>query len=245
MIELPGPGEIGVNTYPFMPVDLYCERTSPEFWAEPVNALTNLVFVAAGLWGVSEVRKRRTGTAAEVLCWWVVVIGIGSGVFHTFANRLTIWADVIPIATFTFAYTLFNLRRFMRLPWSWAIAIFVGFYSLAGLATYVVPDWLRLATNGSTGYLPPFLALILFGILCIRAGSPAGRYNIAAACIFACAVTFRMIDPLVCDTFPLGTHFLWHTLNGIMLGVVLAAVARYGEPLPESQRPRVRLTPAA
>ena len=28
-------------------VDLYCERTSPVFWAEPVNALTNLAFFLA------------------------------------------------------------------------------------------------------------------------------------------------------------------------------------------------------
>ncbi|TGT81791.1 hypothetical protein EN804_32725 [Mesorhizobium sp. M8A.F.Ca.ET.161.01.1.1] len=30
------------------PVDLYCERTGRELWSEPVNALTNLAFIAAG-----------------------------------------------------------------------------------------------------------------------------------------------------------------------------------------------------
>ncbi|TIW90088.1 MAG: hypothetical protein E5V59_23470, partial [Mesorhizobium sp.] len=59
-------------------VDLYCERTGPEFWSEPVNVLTNLAFIAAGLWGVREVRRLGTGTFAEVLAWWVVAIGIGS-----------------------------------------------------------------------------------------------------------------------------------------------------------------------
>jgi hypothetical protein len=39
-----------------------------------------------------------------------------------------------------------------------------------------------------------------------------------------------MIDPIVCAGFPLGTHFLWHLLNGLMLGVLLAAVARFGAP---------------
>jgi hypothetical protein len=64
----------------FTPVDLYCERTGPELWSEPVNALTNLAFVAAGIWGVYEVRKRSTGTAAEALAWWVVAIGVGSAI---------------------------------------------------------------------------------------------------------------------------------------------------------------------
>ena len=33
-------------------IDLYCERTGPELWSEPLNALSNLAFigVAALLW---------------------------------------------------------------------------------------------------------------------------------------------------------------------------------------------------
>lgn len=211
-------------------VDLYCERTGPEFWSEPVNALTNLTFVAAGLWGVSAVRRNGAGAGAELLAWWVVAIGIGSMLFHTFANELTKWADILPIATFTLAYSLFNLRRFLGMGWPSTIAIFVGFYAAVAVLALSVPDWLRAATNGSTGYLPPFLALIFFGGLVIAGGSRAGWYNLAAAAMFCAAVAFRAIDLRVCDAFPLGTHFMWHVVNGLMLGVVLAAVARYGAP---------------
>ncbi|TKT82871.1 ceramidase domain-containing protein [Aquamicrobium sp. LC103] len=212
-------------------VDLYCERTGPEFWSEPLNALTNLAFVAAGLWGVREVRRKQTGTFAELLGWWVVAIGIGSGLFHTFANELTKWADILPIAGFTLAYTLLNLRRFLAMEWPRALSIFIAFYIAAGVITALVPDWLREASNGSTGYLPPFLALVFFGAMVIRAGNPAGWYNIAAAAIFVASVAFRALDPHVCAALPIGTHFLWHTLNGLMLGVLLAAVARYGKPV--------------
>lgn len=210
------------------PIDIYCERTGPELWAEPVNALTNLAFVAAGLWGLAAIRRNDGGTFAQVLAWWVVAIGIGSGLFHTFANRLTMWADIIPIAGFTLAYTLFNLRRFMAMPWARALPVFIGFYVVVGVLTALVPDWLREASNGSTGYLPPFLALIFFGALVIAHGSVAGWYNIAAAAIFVVSVTFRATDPIVCGSFPLGTHFMWHVLNGLMLGVLLAGVARHG-----------------
>ena len=229
----------------FTSIDLYCERTGPEFWSEPINALTNLIFIAAGIWGVFEVRKRSAGTVAEVLGWWVVAIGIGSAIFHTFANKLTIWADIIPIARFTLAYTIFNLRRFIGMPWDKTLAIFVAFYAIVCLGTFLAPSWLWNATNGSIGYLPPLLALIFFGILTIHSGNRAGWYNIAAACIFVCAVICRMIDQQVCEAFPIGTHFLWHTLNGLMLGVILAAVARYSA-LPETkERPQARLAPAA
>jgi hypothetical protein len=227
-------------------IDLYCERTTSAFWAEPINALSNLAFVAAGVWGIREVRRHGAGTFAEVLAWWVVAIGVGSTLFHTYANELTKWADVLPIAGFTLAYTLMNLRRFLAMSWQKAALIFVVFYAAAGLVTYLVPDWLRIATNGSTGYLPPFMALLFFGALVLAGGSRAGWYNFVAAGIFAISVTLRAIDLKVCDAVPLGTHFLWHTLNGLMLAVLLAAAARYGAPRPLALKigPPERLSPA-
>ena len=31
----------------FTPLDLYCERLGPEFWAEPLNAISNGGFIVA------------------------------------------------------------------------------------------------------------------------------------------------------------------------------------------------------
>jgi hypothetical protein len=211
------------------PVDLYCERTGPGLWAEPANALTNLAFIAAGLWGAQQVRRHKAGIFAEVLAWWVVAIGIGSTLFHTFASKGTIWPDILPIAGFTLAYTLFNLRRFLGMDWGKAILVFVAFYVVAGLIAYAVPDWLRQASNGTTGYLPPFLALAFFGAWVAATGNRAGWYNLTGSAIFVVSVICRMIDPLVCPSFPLGTHFLWHIFNGLMLAVLLAATARFGK----------------
>ncbi|PBB23830.1 MULTISPECIES: ceramidase domain-containing protein [unclassified Mesorhizobium] len=211
-----------------IPADLYCERTGPGLWAEPANALTNLAFIAAGLWGAREVRRCEAGTFAAVLAWWVVAIGIGSTIFHTFATRGTIWADILPIAGFTLAYTLFNLRRFLGMEWGKAMVVLVVFHAVAGATGFAVPDWLRLASNGTTSYLPPFLALAFFGIWVTAHGNRAGWYNLAGSAIFVVSAFCRMIDPMVCASFPLGTHFLWHILNGLMLGVLLAAVARFG-----------------
>jgi hypothetical protein len=211
-------------------VDLYCERLDASFWAEPVNALTNLLFVVVGIIGLVAVRRRGTGMFAELLCWWVMAIGIGSLLFHTFALELTKWFDILPIATFTVALSLFNLRRFAGLTWSAAIACLVVYFVVIGIVTYMIPDWLRLATNGSTGYLPAWGAFLVFGSIVLMRGNPAGWYALACCAMLAVAIFFRAVDPLVCDAFPLGTHFLWHTLNALMLGVALMAVVRYGAP---------------
>jgi hypothetical protein len=43
------------------------------------------------------------------------------------------------------------------------------------------------------------------------------------------SLVFRSIDMAVCDAMPLGTHFLWHSLNGLALYLLLrAAAARPG-----------------
>jgi len=219
-----------MNPSLFEAVDNYCERIGPEFWSEPLNALTNLAFVAAGIWGLFLVRRHRTGGFAETLAWWAIAIGIGSGLFHTFANRLTVWFDVLPIAGFVFAYTLFSLRRYFRFGRGVTLLVFAIFYAVAGWITYMVPQSLVVATNGSTGYLPALLGMAFFGSWLTARGHPAGKYELAAAAIFVVSVTFRIVDPQVCAAMPIGTHFLWHTLNGLLLGVLLTAAARYGHP---------------
>ncbi len=41
----------------FVAIDLYCERTDPGFWAEPLNALSNIVFFIAGFLGLYTAKK--------------------------------------------------------------------------------------------------------------------------------------------------------------------------------------------
>jgi len=98
-------------------IDAYCERLGPGLWAEPVNALTNLAFVIAALvmWrragGVSRAEGQEEGRQmARALCIVLGVIGIGSGLFHSFAQVWSALADVIPIAVFILLY-LFAVNR--------------------------------------------------------------------------------------------------------------------------------------
>ena len=46
-----------------------------------------------------------------------------------------------------------------------------------------------------------------------------------AAGVFTLSVAFRTVDIAVCAAFPLGTHFLWHSLNGVVLYLLLRALA--------------------
>ena len=98
-------------------VDGYCERLGPGLWAEPWNAVTNLAFVLVGLW----MWRRSAGIGpARVLSAVLVVIGIGSGLFHTFAQTWAGVADVAPILVFVLLYVWYANRHYWRLGPVWS-----------------------------------------------------------------------------------------------------------------------------
>ncbi|WP_146345005.1 hypothetical protein [Falsiphaeobacter marinintestinus] len=55
-------------------IDLYCERTGPGFWGEPVNALSNLTFAAAALIAARSLSRRGGADRGEVVL--VVLAGV-------------------------------------------------------------------------------------------------------------------------------------------------------------------------
>ena len=122
------------------PVDLYCERLDPSFWAEPLNALTNLSFLIAAV--VAFIQWRRAGGKDWPVLALVGVtapIGIGSFIYHTVATRGAALFDTVPIAVFIYGYLLLALRRFLRLSGLIAAAALAGFVVLSVLEARVVP----------------------------------------------------------------------------------------------------------
>jgi hypothetical protein len=57
---------------------------------------------------------------------------------------------------------------------------------------------------------------------------PARHSFFKAAALFAISLTFRSIDMTICPSLAIGTHFLWHLLNGIVLYILVKALMDYG-----------------
>ena len=205
-------------------IDIYCERTGPEFWSEPVNAVTNLAFLIAAA-ALVPLLRRDAGDNRAIgwfLTGMIAAIGIGSGLLHTFAQRWAALADVIPIAIFILVYTWFALRRFAGLP---RLACWLGPAAVLGIAA-AVP-----ALTGFRGgsYIAALIAMAAIGgWLAAVPRHPGGRALLAAAAVFVVSLTFRTIDEPLCGDIPLGTHFMWHILNAVVLYTVARAMIRYG-----------------
>lgn len=245
------------------PIDLYCERAGIGFWAEPVNALSNGAFLIAAAIALALWRRGggRDGFAL-FLIGVVAATGIGSFLFHTYANRWSLLADVIPITIFIYAFFLLAMRRFFRLGWVAAGLLTLAFFGASAVfpAGWTAVFGEEADVNGSVGYFPAALALILVGGLLVlksrraetvlvnrknqawadddehararafldKVAAPheAGTALLVAAAFFAASLVFRSIDVAVCGWLPMGTHFLWHTLNAVVLFVLVRAAIR-------------------
>jgi hypothetical protein len=208
----------------FAPVDIYCERTGPDYWSEPVNALTNAAFLIAAF-----VMARRLRGQDLPLAWLLVailaVIGVGSFLFHTHANRLTGLMDVLPILGFILVYIFAATRDFLGAR-SWVAGLAVlGFLPFAAV---LVPVFARIpGVAVSAGYMPVPVLILLYALALRRRATGTAWGLAAGAGILLLSLFFRSIDQAVCDAFPLGTHFLWHILNAVMLGWMIEVYRRH------------------
>ncbi len=223
----------------------YCERgQDPGFWAEPVNALTNLGFILGGLIALV-LLMRRPGEKKlfrYLLIANVFVIGVGSFLFHTYAEPWASSADVIPIGVFMLAYLGYALNVYAGLPLLLTIPAIGGFAYVISLAMDFDCHALGLSLpilertnclNGSFGYLPALAAMLLIGLWLIIRRHPAAPYLFGAGLVFLVSVSFRSMDQIWCRDIvfmgkPLGTHFLWHLLNSTVIFLLLLGAVRHG-----------------
>ncbi len=198
-------------------IDLYCERCGPSLLAEPLNATTNLVFLMVA-WAAWVLVRRLEGLSGGIqgLIFLAVSIGIGSALFHTFATGWARILDVVPILLFQLLFLWLYTRQVMGIQAALAAAAVVIFL-VAGLVGRQFPHVL----NRSLVYAPAFLLLVGLGLYHLRKQKPGRLLLIAAAGVFALALLFRSIDLSVCPYFPVGTHFLWHILNGGVVYLVM------------------------
>ena len=208
-------------------IDIYCERMGPQFWAEPVNAITNGAFlIAAALVFTVLRRDGRLEAGTGLLLALLTAIGIGSFLFHTVATRWAALADVLPIMLFILAYLALTMRRGFRLNWWWAGGITLAFLPASFAVSSLVGQLAGGTLGGSSGYVPALLALLIAGGWLWARGVRDGQWLLAAAAVFVASITLRTLDQPLCQATPFGTHFLWHVLNAGVLGLLIWALAR-------------------
>ncbi|SDQ80945.1 ceramidase domain-containing protein [Pseudovibrio sp. Tun.PSC04-5.I4] len=214
----------------------YCERTSEVFWSEPLNALSNAAFIIAALivlkiWFTAQKNAKNTSStqtnandySSLFLIGLLVVIGVGSFLFHTFATQWAMLADIIPIAIFMLAYFFLATRWYMRasywLAWG-STLLFLGAMAFG-------PKLFSGLLGSTAGYAPALLAIFLFAILVRSTNHTTSKALWCASIIFTLSMGFRILDEPICSILPVGTHSLWHILNATVLFILIRAFIRF------------------
>ena len=241
----------------FTPIDIYCERVGTAFWAEPLNAISNISFILAAIWGWVEARRRdRLDLMTGILILLAAMIGVGSFLFHTYANVWSSLTDVVPIWTFVFLFVLVAMRRVAGVnPGKIGIGIAIVLAVVAIIFASgeganndpAQPDTITAESvqehshsdghthaherenslfNGSEQYLPAVLALLAFTFISRKGGHDIAPWVTGATLVFLTSLTFRTVDMHLCGIWPIGTHIMWHLLNGLTIALLFQGLIR-------------------
>jgi len=208
----------------FMYIDGYCERLEPGFWDEPLNAISNLAFlIAAILMGVR--LKGANLPLARGMVAILASIAVGSFLLHTYAMAWSSAADVAPIMAFILLYVFASVKDYMNLRPLWAflsVLLFFVYTAIGVQFTSMIPG---IGSSSEYAVIPP---LILFFAACVwRSNRETGRGLVIGALLLTLSIVFRSLDLPYCMANPLGTHFIWHLINAVMLGWMIEVYRRH------------------
>jgi Ceramidase len=201
-------------------MDVYCERVGPGLLAEPLNAVSNASFLLAA-WAAWVLAKRTGNLSAGVraLIAIAALVGIGSFLWHTYATSLTLILDIIPILIFIIWFIWLYTRTVIGMRSLFAVASAAAFL----LATFVAIQYSEVL-HGALVYSPGLIVVLVFGVFQATQRMVARFTLLAAAGVYVAALFFRTIDNEVCPVLPIGTHFLWHILIGLVTYLAMRSV---------------------
>ena len=201
----------------FTSLNIYCERLGPGFWNEPINALTNLIFI---LFGFILVFKTMPNKLCLFLSIQIILIGTASFLFHTFANILVGLIDTVSIMLFGVTYVFGSNYYLLKL--STVTSLIIAFCLVP--FSFIVSQLTIMSfgsLNGSTLYLSFIILFVTYSYLIRKEFAQMSTILFCSALFLAVSIFFRTIDIISCNSISVGTHFVWHIMNGLLLGTLV------------------------
>ena len=201
----------------FEAVDGYCERVDAAF-GRTRNAVTNAAFLIAAF--------GRGGVCAgkRVLTVILALIGIGSFCFHICANLGGFgrcFTDLMFILVYIYVATRDYFGASRGVSW---VAV-IGFFPFAAVIGWLISDWENF---GSTrGYVPVPILILIYAYLLRRKLPDVALGLTIGLGILVASMGARWADEPLCHMHPMGTHFLWHILNAVMLAWMIEVYRRH------------------
>ena len=206
----------------FKPIDIYCERLDIGIWAEPINAVTNVAFILASIFMWLRCKNLVEG---RVLSFLLFSIGCGSFLFHTFAQTWAAILDVAAILIFILTYIFVANRRFLALSKMVSVIGVILFFPYQLLLANILSNIQFFGS--SVQYIPVAILIFIYSGLLRKTEPNLSRGLLIGAVILCLSIVFRIIDEPLCSVLSVGTHFVWHILNAIMLSWMIEILRRH------------------
>jgi hemolysin III len=192
---------------------LYKETDMAQFFPEPFNAITALLFLAIAIFWTLKMKGNFKEYPFLTYCLMLLYIGaIGGTVYHAFRQwPVFIMMDWMPIMLLCLSAGFYFVAQSTR--WYYAVVMVLAYLVLMlGLRNWILTDNTSLFINVNYAIMASF---VLFSVLryLIYTQWKAGKWVGFALLSFALALTFRIIDKREWLSF--GTHFLWHTFGAV------------------------------
>ena len=204
------------------PIDIYCERLDIGIWAEPINAVTNVAFILVAIFMWLRCKNLLEG---RILSFLLCSIGCGSFLFHTFAQTWAAILDVTAILIFILTYIFVANLRFLACSKMVSLIGVILFFPYQLILTSILSNIQFFGS--SVQYIPVAILIFIYSGLLRKSEPNLSRGLFIGASILCLSIIFRTIDKPFCSTLSVGTHFVWHILNAIMLSWMIEILRRH------------------
>jgi len=190
----------------------YCERlTGTRVFYEPLNTWSNVAFLIAGLFMILETKN--WSLSKVLLTFFTFVTGLGSALLHVYGEPWGRWLDVFPLVSWIIVFIGAFYSALALGPWI-VLSIYALFFAINfGFLTYVDHS---LVANSNYYFGTLLLSAIATYQVWVK-GSVATKKFVGATVLFIASLTLRALDLPLCKSFPLGTHFMWHIFNAVVM----------------------------
>lgn len=190
----------------------YCEREM--LGQEPINVISNVIFfiVAFVLWQKLK-QSQSQDNKLKTLILLTVLIGIDSTLFHFFRTPVTLFLDALPIFIFILLFLYTFLAKTLKnhpkaLLFTFLLAVFQTGLYIGGF---------REVHNASVRHLVNAFLFPLLLLLSYKYYSRQAKLLVFAYISYLFAIGLRFLEPAICASFPIGTHFTWHIFNALVI----------------------------
>ncbi len=196
---------------------MYCEPTQWNGILEPWNSISNLAFFYSS-YQIFKLNQKKPKSISLYFSICILMIGIGSFFWHFYPNRITLAMDSIPILWFVISF-LFLYTRLQSKNLTHHIILFICFFIFVFVCIYLGkhPLFEPISKFVSFGYLSAILYLFFIQTYNIIYARFLIKKSLLIALLFLISLTFRSLDLYICNEFPIGTHWIWHGINALVL----------------------------